>query len=175
MKRFLPTLFFLIRFLGIYVIGTLLYQFYLKQFPKEIDPFSWNVTNQVAHMLSLDLPIVSCQCYPGHQMVDIFSDASIVIRFIEGCNGVSVMILFLAFVIAFFKPIKHVIWFIPVGIVFIHGANLIRLIVLGFIQYYIPTWSNLFHDYLFPLAIYGAVFLLWVVWIRYFVIPHGKD
>ena len=175
MKRFLPTLFFLIRFLGIYTVGTLLYQFYLQQYPNELDPLSWQVTDQIASLLNLYLTEVICQRYPGHLIADIFSDQTIVVRFIEGCNGVGVMILFLAFIVAFFQPIKHALWFIPSGLIFIHLANLLRVVVLGIVQYHIPKWSDVFHDYLFPLAIYGAVFLLWVVWIRYFVIPYGKE
>ena len=37
-------------------------------------------------------------------------------RMVEGCNAVSVMILFLAFIFAFYKGIKT-IWFALVGLV----------------------------------------------------------
>jgi hypothetical protein len=34
--------------------------------------------------------------------------------------------------------------------------------------HYFPEANTILHDILFPLAIYGTVFILWVVWVNKF-------
>ncbi len=84
----------------------------------------------------------------------------------EGCNGISIMILFIAFVIAFKGKFLNTIIFIPAGIVFIHVANLIRLSLLSYLN---VEWNaeafHFFHKYGFTAIIYGAVLILWYLWI----------
>lgn len=86
----------------------------------------------------------------------------------EPCNGFSLFILFLAFIVAFPGPVKHKIWFIPVGILLIHLINALRVIGLVLIVNKNPQWLSFNHDYTFTILVYSFVFLLWWIWINKF-------
>ena len=91
-----------------------------------------------------------------------------VARIVEGCNGVSVMILFIAFIIAFSTTFKKTSLYILIGLLIIHLLNIVRIALLGLGFYYYPEHEELLHDILFPLFIYGVVFALWVLWVMKF-------
>jgi exosortase family protein XrtF len=98
----------------------------------------------------------------------ILVDGSPVVRIVEGCNAVSVMILFMAFVVAFTGKLKTTIWFIIAGILLIHVLNVSRIstLIVGLIKY--PQYGEILHDIVFPLIIYGVTFVLWVIWVTKF-------
>lgn len=80
------------------------------------------------------------------------------------CDGLVLFALFAAFVLAFPGPAKRKLWFIPVGIVAIHVANLIRVISLVILNYYRPSALSFNHDYTWTVLVYGFIFWLWYVW-----------
>lgn len=88
-----------------------------------------------------------------------------VARIVEGCNAASVMILFMAFIVAFSTTFKRTFIYIVAGIFIIHILNVIRVGLLSLGFYYYPDYKDLLHDILFPLFIYGVVFALWVAWV----------
>jgi exosortase family protein XrtF len=88
-----------------------------------------------------------------------------VARVIEGCNAISVMILFTAFIVAFSTTFKRTLLYILAGIVIIHVLNVIRIGLLSIGLYYYPQYGEFLHDIFFPLFIYGVVFVLWVAWV----------
>ena len=96
-----------------------------------------------------------------------------VVRVIEGCNGISVIILFISFVLAFFSGWKKTLLYIFGGSVLIYVLNVIRiaLITMGIFHY--PEYTDLMHDILFPLFIYGVVFLLWIIWVNQYQKPNS--
>ncbi len=91
-----------------------------------------------------------------------------VARIIEGCNAVSVIILFISFVIAFTGRFKPTVLFILGGMVLIHVFNIIRIALLCMAIFHYPTYQHFLHGVLFPLVIYGVVFGLWVIWVNKF-------
>ncbi len=91
----------------------------------------------------------------------------------EPCNGFVLFILFLSFIAAFTGPIKHKLWFIPVGIILIHLINFLRVIALVLILRSHPDWLSFNHDYTFTIVVYSFVFLLWWIWINKFA-DRGK-
>ena len=78
------------------------------------------------------------------------------------------MILFVSFVIAFKGKFKAMVWFLPFGIAVIHIANIIRIALLAVALYHFPKAEHLLHGVLFPLLIYGIVFILWMIWVNRF-------
>jgi len=89
-------------------------------------------------------------------------------RVVEGCNALSVIILFAAFVVAFSGKWKHTIGFIIVGSLLIHILNVLRIALLSLALFYYPEQEPLLHGVVFPLFIYGVVFGLWVIWVNKF-------
>ena len=86
----------------------------------------------------------------------------------EPCNGIKVFGLFSLFILCFNGEISHKIWFIPIGILFLHILNIIRISCLTYIAAINPMWLNFNHNITFQLIIYGAMTFLWLIWINKF-------
>jgi exosortase family protein XrtF len=89
-------------------------------------------------------------------------------RVIEGCNSISVIILFLSFIVAFASKFKTAFFYILSGSVLIYSVNLIRIVLLTIGLYHYPHQKAIFHTVIFPAIIYGLVFLLWIFWVNRF-------
>jgi exosortase family protein XrtF len=103
---------------------------------------------------------------PGLKEERILIDSIAKVKVIEGCNGLSVMILFLAFVFAFgpwsSRKGKFVVW----GLLAIHAFNVIRVAVLALIIHHSDgSWYSVQKN-LFTGSIYLLVLMLWVLWTR---------
>ena len=87
-------------------------------------------------------------------------------RIVEGCNSLSVMILFFSFVLSFFARLKTTLFFILAGSVIIYVMNIVRIAILTIGIYEYPQHAEFLHSIVFPLIIYGTVFILWIIWVR---------
>ncbi len=164
-------LLFLGTFLLTYVGLTFLYHVYLNQFESnrfEVDGFSHTVANQSKTILEWFGFHVYLKPNPIESSILVIVDGISRIRIIEGCNAISIMILFIAFVVSFSKNFIKTLVFIVIGIVLIHILNIFRIafLTIGLIHY--PEKLSLLHDIIFPLIIYGFVFFLWVIWVNKF-------
>ena len=67
-------------------------------------------------------------------------------------------------------PWKHKAWYIPVGLVIIEFANVIRIcgILLAQWQWPGPNTFHIAHDYVFKVFFYLVIFLMWVLWVEKF-------
>jgi exosortase family protein XrtF len=94
----------------------------------------------------------------------------------DPCNGLTLFALFTGFLLAYPGPIKHKLWFLPVGLLAIHLINVVRIIGLALIVYYFPDPEVLDfnHTYTFTIFVYSFVFLLWWVWATKFA-PTQKS
>lgn len=156
-------------FFGVYILLTLLYQVYLDNAQSQIyfpEPITHIVALQTESLISFfgyETKIIPSH-YDPSMRVGINGDY--LVRVIEGCNAVSVIILFLAFILAFKKDWKTTLLFIFAGSVLIYAFNVLRIALLTIGIYEIPQYQELMHGTLFPIFIYGFVFLLWIFWIR---------
>lgn len=98
----------------------------------------------------------------------VFVNRNYTARIIEGCNGLSVIILFIAFVLAFSSTLKKTIVFVILGSILIYLVNLTRVVLLTTGIYHYPESSVMMHEIIFPILIYGFVFLLWFYWVKQF-------
>ncbi|RZJ29873.1 MAG: exosortase family protein XrtF [Flavobacterium sp.] len=169
--KYKPFLLFLAKFFLSYLILGAIYQFYLSRYDEakyEIDPITISVAKQSEAVMNAFGADVKIRLHKTQPSVKIFYHYQYVARIIEGCNAVSVMILFAAFVVAFSGKLKHTIWFIIFGCAVIHILNVARIALLCSAIYHFPDYENLLHGVLFPLFIYSVVFLLWVIWVNKF-------
>jgi exosortase family protein XrtF len=160
---------FLALFFGSYIILTLLYQAYLNYFPSE-NHYPDYITHQVAKQSYEIIKLLGYNTYftkdPSTSCMLIGIDNSYISRVIEGCNSISVIILFLSFILAFWKGAKPTFFFILAGSILIYFFNVIRISLITIGIHFYPEYKDLLHDIFFPLFIYGIVFLLWIYWIR---------
>ena len=173
-----PFLQFLGVFLFSYLILIVSYQFYLGQYDSanyEVDGFTELVANQTQIFLTLLNYSVELYNSTHDPSVVVQLEGIPVVRIVEGCNAVSVMILFLSFILAFSKGFAKTAGFIVAGLLIIHVLNISRigLLTIGIMKY--PEYKHLLHGVVFPLIIYGIVFLLWIVWVTKFIKNDSKN
>lgn len=175
MKKYIiqykPFLLFLGKFLLTYLLLTFVYQKYLGQFDAkklELDGFTQMVAKQTEDVLLF----FNCDAKTTPNLkepaVNLYYNQKSMARIIEGCNALSVIILFISFIIAFSGKIKPTILFVISGSILIHILNVIRIALLCVLLYYFPKQQHFLHGVLFPLFIYGVVFILWVIWVNKF-------
>lgn len=175
MKDFLPVLKILLRFVLIYIGLVLLYQFYLNAYAAEVvDPFTRSVAVQVAWVQKIfGFPTVLIDSMELHSVL-FCTAGQFTTRMVEGCNVISVAILFGAFIFAFYKGSKTFI-FVLAGWILLHILNVLRIAMLNVIYLKYPQYEKIGHDYIFPAIIYGGVVILWLVWIQFFALKKGND
>ena len=84
----------------------------------------------------------------------------------DDCNGFKLFSIFAIFIIAFPGNWKTKLWFIPLGMVFIQIANIIRVMSLLLIYDSHPTYLDFNHKYTFTIFVYSIIFALWLWWAK---------
>lgn len=174
MKDFKEILFILLRFLGIWLILFVIYQIYLNQYTGNLDFISKVIANQSAFFLNKTGYVTVMKEFPLYETSVFYINGKVATRMVEGCNAISVMIMFLAFVFAFYKG-KKTFWFVLFGIIILYILNLFRIYVLNIIVIDYNSLTKPAHDYFFPAIIYGGVVVLWLIWINKFVLKSETD
>ena len=146
--------------MGSYLLMSVLYGLYLKV-SENGNYFPDFVTNLVAKQSSavLDAFGYNSILVPDSiaQGMLLTIDNKYTVNIVEGCNSISVIILFIAFIIAFAEN---------AGVVLIYIVNLLRIAILTVALYKYPQYENLLHSVVFPGIIYSMVFILWMIWVR---------
>jgi exosortase family protein XrtF len=171
LQQYKPFLLFLGKFLLTYLVLTIIYQSYLSRFDtvkNEVDSFSQLVANQTKSVLTLFDAESKIEVHSTEPSIKIIYNGQYISRIIEGCNALSVIILFISFVIAFTGKWKQTLLFILFGSILIHILNIARIALLCIALYHFPEYEHILHGVVFPLIIYGIVFLLWVIWVNKF-------
>ncbi|WP_341215784.1 exosortase family protein XrtF [uncultured Wocania sp.] len=162
---------FILTFLLVYVLFSGLYHFYLevsegsKFYP---DYLTHLVAKQVEALLNTFGYNTQVLPHPDEPSMKVIVNGNYLARIIEGCNAVSIIILFMAFIIAFSGKLKITLFFIFSGSVLIYTVNLFRIAILCMALYHYPEHEKILHGVVFPAIIYGMVFLLWVFWVNRF-------
>ncbi|PSG90819.1 exosortase family protein XrtF [Aurantibacter aestuarii] len=170
LKEYRPVLKFIATFLGVYFLFTLAYKFYLDFSDGSLyypDYFSNLVGQQTVKLLEVfgyDASLIK-----SHEPVLNLVINNKNLAFIsEGCNGISIIILFASFIISFSKDFKTTFIYIISGSVLIYIANLIRIVIIAIALYHYPWREEILHNVIFPGLIYSMVFVLWMFWVYRF-------
>lgn len=162
---------FIFIFFTVYALFSFVYKLYLgysggfKFYPDYI-------TNLVAFQSKWILEAVGYSAevlpHPNEPAMKLILNNQYLARVIEGCNAISVIILFASFIIAFSGKLKATVCYLFFGSVIVYVANLLRIAILTLGIYHYPQYSNVLHTVIFPGVIYGIVFLLWFFWVNRF-------
>ena len=162
---------FLAKFLLCYFIVTIVYSFYLNQYhthTNEVDGITHFVAEQTKNTLvffGADCEIIKHEFEPSYKVI---YNSVYIARIVEGCNAISVIILFASFIFAFSNRFIITFLYIFLGSKLIFILNIFRIALLTKGLYKYPEYGTFLHDILFPLVIYGVVFVLWIVWVLKF-------
>ena len=164
-----PFLLFLATFFLSYIVLTFLYHRYLTRFEENnVDSISRMVSKNTGQVLQLFNNGSSVEESGTYPYIKLFYNQKYVARIVEGCNAISVIILFISFVLAFSGKFKTTLLFIFGGSLLIYVLNVLRIVALSALIFYFPKQESFLHGVLFPLYIYGVVFILWLIWVRKF-------
>lgn len=167
-QKYASVIRFIFTFLGVYLLLAFLYNLYLNNF--ESSTFYPDfMTYAVAVLSEITVSALGYETeissgFPEATM-HLMVNGKFVARIIEGCNSVSIIILFVSFMLAFFGRVKPTLFYILAGSIIIYITNILRIGVLAIGIYEFPQHAYFLHSIAFPLIIYGTVFLLWVFWI----------
>ncbi len=157
------------KFFLTFIVLTLLYQGFLGSFENnKIDSITNLVARNTEQLLDLFPTDVATEENIEGTFIKLIYNHKYVARIIEGCNAISIIILFISFVVSFSGKLKPTLLFIFWGSVVIYILNVFRIAMLIVLIYHLPGQVGLLHSVLFPLFIYGVVFILWIVWVRKF-------
>lgn len=170
MKDFIKTykvaLIFIGKFVAFYLVLNLLYGLYVNAQLPRADVFTTVATvhtNAVLHLFGYDTNIYPQPTKPNVAIQH--PEYGTVLSVYEGCNGINVMIVFLAFLFAF-KWSRSMLWFVPLGLLLIHLANIVRILLLFIVSIDLPDFLYFSHKYLFTASIFFVVFALWYWWVK---------
>ncbi|WP_452219514.1 exosortase family protein XrtF [Lacinutrix salivirga] len=169
---------FIITFLMVYGVLIFSYKLYLdysdgsKYYP---DYFTNLVAQQSQNLLETIGYNTAVMPHPDEPSMKLVVRGKYIARVIEGCNAISIIILFLSFIIAFRGKLKTTIFYILSGSVLIYIVNLFRIVILSVGLYHYPWRREFLHTVVFPAIIYGMVFLLWMFWVNRFSKLNKKN
>lgn len=162
---------FILTFLLVYGILTFFYKLYLDYsvgstyYPDYVTKLVAKQTNALLNTLNYDARITD---HPDEASVKLMINDKYVARVVEGCNAISVLVLFVSFIMAFAGKFKTTLLYVLAGSILIYVVNVFRIVILSIGLYHYPWRSEELHTVIFPLIIYGMVFLLWIFWVNRF-------
>ena len=165
-KTYYPTLKFIFKFVLIYIILVAVYNFYLSYFEHQTDYLTlWvgKIVSGIYKLFGMDVQTAPIEIEPGLKLI---VHGQYIARIVEGCTAMSVIIMFVAFIISFGQHIKGTLMFAFTGSVAIFMFNLLRIVLLGYLLYAFPQYQDVAHRILFPALIYGFVVFLWIIFIK---------
>ena len=177
-KKYKPVIRFILTFLTVYIVLSVGYKFYLdlsdgsKFYP---DYLTHTVAKQSQDLLNTFGYETRVEPHADEPTMKIIVRDKYVARVVEGCNSISVIILFIAFVIAFSGRLKTTLFFLLAGSTLIYIVNLLRITILSIGLFHYPWRREILHVVIFPSIIYGMVFILWMVWVNRFSKLNSKS
>ena len=162
---------FILTFVIVYGVLTIGYKLYLdysdgsKYYPDYLTNLVGKQTELLISSFGYETMV---EPHPDEPSLMVSVNRKYTARIIEGCNAVSIIILFISFVIAFADGFKKTVLYILAGSVLIYAVNLIRIAILTICLYHYPWRREELHTVVFPLIIYGLIFLLWMFWVNHF-------
>lgn len=168
-------LIFLIKFFGTYIILFVIYALYLNKFQERTPtfvcaPITKTVALKSKRIIEMFGYNTNIKQNNNELSIELILNNKPIARVIEGCNSISLIILFISFIIAFKGSWQNTVLFSFVGSLIIYYFNIIRIafITIGIYEY--PSYQKTLHEVIFPALIYGMIFLFWFLWVKYFAI-----
>ena len=134
----------------------------------ECAPITKKVAEQSSYLLNLFGYHSEVEQHDEELSVKLLVNNYYIAKVVEGCNSISIIILFIAFIVAFASNFKATALYILFGSLLIYFFNIVRIAVIAIALYKYPQYQSFLHEILFPVIIYGLTFLLWVIWVKKF-------
>lgn len=176
-KEYKSALWLVAKFFIAYIILTVIYSQYLQPYlevQKIADPFTAWVSESVSTLMNAFGFNSETQQFSDENYMRFYLEGNYISIINEGCNALSIMIIYVSFIIAFSQKWLTTILYALGGVILLHITNIIRIAILNYVFAYYPDYAEMSHDILFPAIIYGMVVILWLIWIKFFVFNKKK-
>ncbi len=157
---------FLLVFIGLYFFLNTIYIFFVEHYYPTSDPFTRQISNQIVWLLSFFDPTVAAFPSSFNEYIAVANKDDNIIYVSEGYNGLSVMIVYISFLVAFSGTVKLFLKFVVLGLIGIYFVNLLRVAMLYGVAIHFSSHLYFFQSYLFTGIIYLTVFIFWFYWIK---------
>lgn len=85
----------------------------------------------------------------------------------EHCLAIPATLIFGAFIAIYKGPLRHKLWYIPLGMIAVQGINLVRILGLALLLKHVPLrFFDFNHSYTALIMEYGMVFIMIMLWMR---------
>ncbi len=173
MKSNKTVVIFLLKFFGTYLLLFLIYAYYLNKTQNLTGEFSCapiteTVAKQTQFLLNTFGYDASIEQHTEEVSIKLIVNNKFVASIIEGCNSISIIILFISFIVAFASNFKTTALYILFGSLIIYFSNIVRIAIITIALFEYPKYQYILHDFIFPSIIYGITFLLWFIWVQKF-------
>lgn len=154
-----------------YLLFSGLYQYYLTQnkansLLNSPDFITQKVAQQTVFIGKLFNYDIHTEANTDEPSMKLIFNSKYVARVVEGCNSMSVLILFWSFIIAFSGKWNETLIFGVLGSIALYLMNIFRILILTVAIFHLPNQTNFLHKIIFPAIIYGFTFMLWVLWVN---------
>lgn len=157
---------FVLKMLGIYLSLQLIYDYLLTPYTS----LDFWLINSIIDTAEYGLTSLGYELIPKNSLyqyhMGIQGTTGVVIG--NPCDGLSLFILYSAFILVFKGKWWVKMLFVVLGITLIHFLNVIRVIGLALVVKYSPGSLDFHHSYTFTLFVYLFIFLLWMLRIKLF-------
>lgn len=84
------------------------------------------------------------------------------------CLALELVILFIALVVSYPAPLKHKLWFVPFGVLAIHGINIVRVVTLNMMTIYSPEYADFNHHFTFRVVVFLFILIMYYWFLKRF-------
>ncbi|MBP5307402.1 MAG: archaeosortase/exosortase family protein [Paludibacteraceae bacterium] len=86
------------------------------------------------------------------------------IEIVWGCTALKQTLLFTVLLLATSGPMRHKLWFVPVGWLLLYLFNLLRISFIVSTVGHHPEWFGILHGCILKYAFYIFIWSLWLIW-----------
>ena len=101
-----------------------------------------------------------------NQVSAIYHNNKKVLYIANACNGLSLMILYLGFIVCMPSKFWRKFLYIILGVIALDCINILRCVGLIYLREYLQAYFQFAHHYLFKVTVYTATFLIWMLYSR---------
>lgn len=80
----------------------------------------------------------------------------------DACNGLELIVLYVAFLWLLPSTLKRRIWYTVLGVIAIYIVNVARCAGISYLIIYYPQYSEFAHHYIFAFVVYAFIITLWL-------------
>lgn len=173
-----PIRLFLGKALLLFIVWELVYGLFLfdsqwldSKLTNHVGRASVFVLNNLTSMSGFEaIPEVWNSVYAGESIDNlaciIYHDNEIVLYIAHACNGLSLLVLYMGFIICMPSRFWRKLLYIVLGVIVLDVINILRCVGLIYLMEYYNAYFDFAHHYLFKATVYVSTFVIWVYYSR---------